>query len=130
MTKLYETQARLFTLRKFDQTFEQAKEVFARWKVSSKRLKEVFIKATSHERTVNDETAKEPREEGGVRRPRQWSKDTDKVSTSDAKSLKPDCLETSMPPLQIKDWYRKWDNYQVASGWGHGENHRTQLAYL
>ena len=54
----------------------------------------------------------------------------DKVSTSDTKSLKPDCLETSMPPLQIKDWYRKWDNYQVASGWGHGDNHRTQLAYL
>ena len=21
-------------------------------------------------------------------------------------------------------------NYQVASGWGHGDNHRTQLAYL
>ena len=35
-----------------------------------------------------------------------------------------------MPPLQIKDWYRKWENYQVASGWGHGDNHRTQLAYL
>ena len=54
----------------------------------------------------------------------------DKVSTNDAKSFKPDRLETSMPPLQIKDWYRKWENYQVASGWGHGDNHRTQLAYL
>ena len=36
----------------------------------------------------------------------------------------------NLPPLQIKDWYRKWDNYQVASGWGQGENHKTQVAYL
>ena len=64
--------------------------------------------ATSNETTVKDETAEEPREEGeGVRRPRQRSRDTDKVSTNDAKSLKPDLLETSMLPLQIKDWYRK-----------------------
>ena len=39
-------------------------------------------------------------------------------------------LETNLPPLQIKDWYRKWENYQLASGWGQGDNHRTQLAYL
>ena len=51
----------------------------------------------------------------------------DKVSTNDAKSLKPEMLKTSMPPLQIKNWYRTWDNYMVASGWGHGDNHRTQL---
>ena len=84
----------------------------------------------SNETTVKDKTAEEPREKGGVRRPRWRSKDTDKGSTSDAKSLKPNCLETSMPPLQIKDWYCKWGKYQVASGWGHGDNHRTQLAYL
>ena len=49
---------------------------------------------------------------------------------NDAKSLKPEMLETNLPPLQIKDWYRKWENYQLASGWGQGDNHRTQLAYL
>ena len=54
----------------------------------------------------------------------------DKVSTNDAKSLKPDMLETTMPQLQIKNWYHMRDNYMVASGWGHGENHRTQFAYL
>ena len=80
---------------------------------------EVFTKATSDEITMKYETAEETKEEGGVRRPRQWSRDTDKVLTNDAKSLKPNCLETSMPPLQIKDWYRKRENYQVASGWGH-----------
>ena len=44
--------------------------MFARWKVSGKRLKEVFTKATSDKTTVKDKTAEEPREEGGVRRPR------------------------------------------------------------
>ena len=39
-------------------------------------------------------------------------------------------LETNLPPLQIMDWYCKWENYQLASGWGQGENHRTQLTYL
>ena len=39
-------------------------------------------------------------------------------------------LETNLPPLQIKDWYRKWENYQLASGLGQGDNHKTQLAYL
>ena len=39
-------------------------------------------------------------------------------------------METSLPPHQIKNWYRTWDNYMIASGWGHGDNHRTQLAYL
>ena len=56
--------------------------------------------------TVKDEMAEEPREEGGVRRPRRRSRDTDKVSTSDTKSLKLDLLETSLLPLQIKDWYK------------------------
>ena len=115
---------RLYALRKLDKTFEEVKEAFARWKMAGKRLKEVFSKATSDETVVKDETAEEPTEG----RPRQLLSETDKVSTNDAKSLKPDLLETSMPPLQIKDWYKKWENYQLASGWGQGNNCRTQLA--
>merc|ERR1711867_347900 len=102
-----------------------AKEVFARWQCSGKKLKEVFKRITSVE-TVKDKNAEETREERGVRRPR----DEDKVSINDAKSLKPDMLETTMPPLQIKKRYRTWDNYMVASGWGHGDNLCTQMAYL
>ena len=49
---------------------------------------------------------------------------------NDAKGLKPEMLEPTLPPLQMKDWYRKWENYQLAGGWGQGDNHRTQLAYL
>ena len=54
----------------------------------------------------------------------------DKGSTTDAKGLKPDVLETSIPQLTIKNWFKCWDNYRHASGWGQGDNHRTQLAYL
>ena len=44
------------------------------------------------------------------------------VSTTDAKALCPEMLETSLPSMQMKDWYRKWTNYMEASGWGEGEN--------
>ena len=64
------SEARLFNLRKLDQTFEEVKAVFARWKVSGKRLKEVFTTTMSNESTVKDKTAKKPREEGGVIRQR------------------------------------------------------------
>ena len=100
--------------------------MFTRWQTSGKRLKGEFKKIMSDETTIKVENAEDTREERSVRRP----KDTDKVSTNDAKSLKPEMLKTSMPPLQIKNWYCTWDNYMVASGWGHGDNHCTQLAYL
>ena len=64
------SEARLFALHKLDATFKEAKAVFARWQISGKRLKEEFKKITSDETTIKDENAEEPREEGGVRRPR------------------------------------------------------------
>ena len=100
--------------------------MFTRWHTSGKRLKEDFKRITLDETTIKDENAKETREERGIRR----QKDSDKVQTNDTKSLKPERLETTMPPLQIKKWYRTWDNYMVASGWVYGHNYRTQLAYL
>ena len=106
--------------------FKEVKAVFARWQTSGKRLKEDFKRITSDGTMIKDENAEEAREERGIRR----QKDSDKVSTNDAKSLKSKMLETTTPPLQIKNWYRTWDNYMVASDWGHGENHRTKLAYL
>ena len=32
--------------------------------------------------------------------------------------------------MQMKDWYKKWQNYMMASGWGTDGNDRTKLAYL
>ena len=107
------SEARLFKTRDLDAEFETAKEVFARWQCSGKKLKENFRELTSVE-TVKDKNTEERREERGGRRPR----NEDKGSTTDAKSLKLDMLETMMPQLQIKNWYRTWDNYMVASGWG------------
>ena len=111
---------RQFALRNLDGTFDEAKQVFARCKISGKRFKEVFNKATSDKTAVKDENAEEPE-----RRPRHRSRDKDKVLTNNAKSLRPETLETNLPPLQIKDWYRKWENYQLAPGWGQGDNYRT-----
>ena len=50
-----------------------------------------------------------------------------KVSTNDAKALKLEILDTNVPPLQMKDWYWKRDNYQPASSWGHSDNQRTYI---
>ena len=50
--------------------------------------------------------------------------------TNHIKVLKPDILKTASSPLQIKDWFKQWENYMLASGWGQGGNKRTQLTYL
>ena len=64
-------------------------------------------------------------------KPRRHSPDKNKnISTTNAKALRPEMLDTSLPSMQMKDWYCKWDNYKEASGWGQGDNHKTQLAYL
>ncbi len=107
------SEARLFKAREIESTFEDSKEAFDRWVSWGLKLKENFNNITSVKK-VKDEDTEDSREDRGSRRPRQ----EDKVSTTDAKSLKPDLLETSMPQLQIKNWYKTWDNYMCASGWG------------
>ena len=92
------SEARLLKARDMKATFEDTKEAFARWQSLGSKLKENFSELTSVE-TVKDEITKDSREDRGSRRPRQ----EDKGSTTDAKSLKPDLLETSMPQLQIKN---------------------------
>ena len=84
------SKARLFKMPKLDTVFEEAKAVFTRWQSSGKRLKEDFRRITSDETMIKDENAEDTREERSVRRP----KDTDKVSTNDTKSLKPEMLKT------------------------------------
>merc|ERR1712101_61130 len=82
------------------------------------------FKELTKKKRLKREDSSDP-EENNKGRPRD-----DKGSTSDAKGLKPDVLDTSMPQLTIKNWFKSFDNYRHASGWGQGENHRTQLAYL
>ena len=118
------SEARLYKAREIESTFEDSKEAFDRWVSWGMKLKENFNNITSVKK-VKDKDAEES-EDRGTRRLRH----EDKGSTTDAKSLKPDLLETSMPQLSIKNWYWTWDNYMCAIGWGQGENHCTQMAYL
>ena len=46
-----------------------------------------------------------------------WTHEENKsLSTNDSKALKPDTLETLLRPLQLNNWFKKWDNYMIASG--------------
>ena len=103
------SEARLYKAREIESNFEDSKEAFDRWVSWGLKLKENFNNITSVKK-VKDEDAEES-EDRGTRRPRH----EDKGSTTDAKSLKLDILETYMPQLSIKNWYQSWDNYMCAS---------------
>ena len=77
---------------------------------------------------ASDKKDEEKKPETGART-RGHSPDRPKnVSTTDAKALCPEMLETTLPSMQMKDWYRKWTNYMEASGWGQGET--TEHSWL
>ena len=117
------SESRLYQARAIDAKIEESKEAFNRWTNSILMIQANFKELTEKKR-LKREDSNDP-EENNKGRPRD-----DKGSTSDAKGLKPDVLDTSMPQLTIKNWFKCFDNYRHASGWGQGENHRTQLAYL
>ena len=94
------SEARLYRAGEIESTFEDSKVAVDRWVSWGMKLRENFNDITSVKK-VKDEEA-EDSEDRGNRRPRH----EDKGSTTDAKSLKPDLVETSMPQLSIKNWYR------------------------
>ena len=118
------SEARLYKARDIESKFEDSREAFDRWVSWYMQTLETFNNLTGV-KTPKDEDTEET-EDRDRRRPRY----EDKGSTTDAKGLKPDVLDTSMPQLTIKNWFTCWDNYKHASGWGQGENHKTQMAYL
>ena len=117
------SESRLYQARAINTKLEESKEAFDRWTNSVLMIQANFKELTKGKRLKREDS--EDTEERKKGRPRD-----DKGSTSDTKGLKPDVLETSMPQLTIKNWFKCWDNYPHASGWGQGDNHRTQLAYL
>ena len=117
------SESRLYQAREIETKLEESREAFDRWITSVMKLQANFKEQTEGKRLKPEDS--EDSEDKNKGRPRD-----DKGSTSDAKGLKPDVLETSMPQLTIKNWFKCWDNYRHASGWGQGDNHRTQLAYL
>ena len=118
------SESRLYKAREAKNAYEDKREAWDRWVSWCMRSQEAFKKLTKIKiPKPEDNEAEEDRDR---RRPRY----EDKGSTNDAKGLKPDVLETSMPQLTIKNWFTCWDNYMHASGWGNTENHKTQMAYL
>merc|ERR1711873_349945 len=103
------SETRLYQARAIDELVEESKLAFDKWASSFQMIQQNFKDLTEKKKKKRDDS--DEREE---------SKRTtnDKGSTSDAKGLKPDVLDTSMPQLTIKNWFKSFDNY------------RTQLAYL
>ena len=118
------SESRLYKAREIESKFEDNREAFDRWVSWCLKIQANFNELTDVKKPKDEDT--EDSEDRDKRRPRY----EDKGSTTDAKGLKPDVLDTSMPQLTIKNWFKCWDNYKHASGWGQGENHRTQMAYL
>ena len=118
----YET--RSFNLLAQDVIYYKAQQVFVRWKINFLRS----IKYYKDTLALSEEKEEEEKPETGARARAHSPVRPKNPSTTDAKALRPDMLETSLPSMQMKDWYRKWTNYMEASGWGQGGNHRTQLA--
>ena len=117
------SKSRLYQAREIETKFEESREAFDRWINLCMKIQANFKELTEVKRLKRKDT-NDP-EDKEKSRPRD-----NKGSTTDAKGLKPDVLDTSMPQLTINNWFKCWENYRHASGWGQGDNHRTQLAYL
>merc|ERR1712089_69023 len=117
------SESRLYQARAINEKIEESKEAFDRW-ANSILMAQQNLKVLTEKKKPKREDSDDEEENNRGRT------SYDKGSTSDAKGLKPDVLDTSMPQLTIKNWFKSFDNYRHASGWGQGDNHRTQLAYL
>ena len=119
-------QSRSFNLKAQENLLEEAQQVFVRWKINFLRCIKIYKDAVASEK----ETIEPKPAAGGTGSGHHSPTRTKNPSTSDAKALCPDILDTSLPSMQMKDWYKKWTNYMQASGWGQEGNERTKLAYL
>ena len=104
------SEARLYKTREIKSHFEDNKEAFDRWISWSLKIQANFNELTAVKKFKDEEN--EDSEDRDRRRPRH----EDKGSTTDAKGLKPDILDTSMPQLTIRNWFWCWDNFMHASG--------------
>ena len=119
-------QSRSFNLRAQEKVLDEANQVFVRWKINFLQCIKIYKDAVaSGKETVEPKPAA-----GGTGSGPHSPTRPKNPSTSDAKALRPDILDTSLPSIQMKDWYKKWTNYMQASGWGQEGNERTKLAYL
>ena len=103
-------ETRQFKLQAQDKVYDKAQQVFVRWKITFQRSRQVF-----KDLLASFETKEEEKPEPTGARTRGHSPDrTKNVSTTDANALRLEMIETSLPSMQMKDWYRKWTNYMEA----------------
>ena len=105
----YET--RSFNLCAQDAIYDEAPQVFLHWKINFLRS----IKYYKDTLALSKEKEEEEKPETGARARAHSPVRPKNPSTTDAKALRPDMLETSLPSMQMKDWYRKWTNYMKVS---------------
>ena len=103
------SESRMYQARSIDEKIEESKEAFDRWANSILMAEQNFKVLTEKKKPKRDDS--DDREENNRGRT-----SYDKGSTNDAKGLKPDVLDTSMPQLTIKNWFKSFDNYRHASG--------------
>ena len=85
------SEARLYKARDIESKYEDSREAFDRWVSWCMQTQKTFNKLTDVKTPKEEDT--EETEDRDRRRPRY----EDKGSTTDAKGLKPDVLDTSMP---------------------------------
>ena len=130
---------RQLLVRKKRNKQELAIDAYTSWESRYKRLKSDYDQLTSTDGTPRTKTEPgTPRGQGqGCSRSSSrsgsgsWSPSPRErpKPAPDTKPLKPAMLETSMPPLALSEWFKCFEIYREASGWGQA-NYITQLAYL
>ena len=96
-------QSRSFNLRAQEKVLEEARQVFVCWKMNFLRSIKIYNDAIASGKETT-----EPKPATGGTGSRHHSPIRPKnPSTSDAKTLRPDILDTSLPSMQMKDWYKK-----------------------
>ena len=116
-------QSRSFNLRAQESLLEEAQQVFVHWKINFLRCIKIYKDAVASQK----ETTETKPETGGAGSRHHSPTRPKNPSTSDAKALHPDVLDTSLPSMQMKDWYKKWTNYMQASEWGQEGNEKNKI---
>ena len=98
------SESRLYQAREVETKLEEDKEAFDRWTNSVLMIQANFKELREERRPKREDSDDQEERNKGRQR-------DDKGSTNDAKSLKPDVLDTSMPQLTIKNWFKCFDNY-------------------
>ena len=92
-------QSRSFNLKAQENLLEEAQQVFVRWKINFLRSIKIYNNAIA----AGKGTPEPKPATGGTGSSHHSPTRTKPPSTSDAKALRPDVLDTNLPSMQMKD---------------------------